>query len=285
MPRSKLLFFCQGLFLCAMACGSHSALAQAPARPTSTPAQTTAAVKARVTENVVDGSIADDKSVEKILSAYSGKVRELDLKIGKLKGDLRKGGVGAGSLGNFVTDAMRFEATRKLGKPVVLAVTNSGGLRKSVIAEGDLRSRDIFELMPFENALVAFDLTGAQVLDLLRVVVSGRDAQSGAVIKYGINGDKRPKLESAWLLIDGSQREIDPAAIYTVVSIDYLLNVTGGDYSLLRTARNIQPVGLTLRDTISQYAKRETAAGREIVSALDGRFISDKPASGQEPQP
>jgi len=53
----------------------------------------------------------------------------------------------------------------------VLAVTNGGGLRKSVMAEGDLSKRDIFELLPFENALVALDLTGAQVLDLLRVAV------------------------------------------------------------------------------------------------------------------
>jgi 2',3'-cyclic-nucleotide 2'-phosphodiesterase (5'-nucleotidase family) len=222
-----------------------------------------------------------------MLSVYSPKVRELDLVIGKLKGELKKGGVGAGSLGNFVTDGMRSEATKKLGKQVVLAVTNNGGLRKSSIAEGDLRLRDIFELTPFENALVAFDLTGAQVLNLLRVVVSHRDAQSGAEIKYRITPDKTPELESARLLIDGKETEIDPTATYKVVSIDYLLNVTGSDYSLLRAAGNIQPLGLTLRDAITQYIKGETAAAREIKPHLDHRFVFDKAASPgiQEPQP
>jgi hypothetical protein len=146
----------------------------------------------------------------------------------------------------------------------------------------------MFELLPFENVLVAFDLTGAQVLDLLRVVVSHRDAQSGARIKYRINSDKQPELESARLLIDGVDNKIDPAAIYTVISIDYLLNVTGGDYAaVLKQAKNTRPLGLTIRDAITNYVKAETAAGREIKSSIDGRFIFDKAASaaaeGQQP--
>ena len=187
--------------------------------------------------------------------------------------------MGAGSLGNFVTDGLRAQASQKLGKPVVLVITNNGGLRKNAISEGDLRLRDIFELLPFENALVAFDLTGAQVLDLLRVVVSRGDAQSGARIKYRINSEKKPELETARFLIDGGEKGIDPAAIYTVISIDYLLNVTGGDYAaVLREAKNIRPLGLTMRDAITDYVKAETAAGREIKSTLDGRFVFDKAA-------
>ncbi|HAF12729.1 MAG TPA: hypothetical protein DCK99_03315 [Blastocatellia bacterium] len=229
-----------------------------------------------------------------MLEAYAPKVRALDEVIGKLKGDLKKSGIGAGSLGNFVTDAMRAEATRKLGKPVMLAVTNGGGLRKSVMAEGELSQRDIFELLPFENALVAFDLTGAQVVDLLRVVVSYKDAQSGARIKYRIGSDKKPELETVGLLIDDREKEIDPSATYTVISIDYLLNrratkpsETEGDYSVLREAKNIKPLGLTIRDAIIQYVKRETAAGRDIKATFDGRFVFDKAASEatEEAQP
>jgi 2',3'-cyclic-nucleotide 2'-phosphodiesterase (5'-nucleotidase family) len=266
--------------------GAQSALGQAAAR--ATPAPTPADIHATVTETSVDSSLPDDAAVDKMLTVYGPKVRALDEVIGKLKGDLKKGGVGAGSLGDFVVDGIRAEASRKLGKSIALAVTNGGGLRKNVIAEGDLRLRDIFELLPFENVLVAFDLTGAQVLDLLRVVVSHRDAQSGARIKYRINSDKQPELESARLLIDGVDKKIDPAAIYTVISIDYLLNVTGGDYAaVLKQAKNTRPLGLTIRDAITNYVKAETAAGREIKSSIDGRFIFDKAASaaaeGQQP--
>jgi 2',3'-cyclic-nucleotide 2'-phosphodiesterase (5'-nucleotidase family) len=286
--RAKIASISSTLLLSLMALSAHSASAQVAARPAPTPSD----MHARVGETVVDAGIPDDKAIDKMLEVYAPKVRVLDVVVGKLKGELRKGGIGSGSLGNFVTDGLREEASRKLGKPVVLAVTNGGGLRKSVIAEGELRERDIFELLPFENALVAFDLTGAQVLDLLRVAVSHRDAQTGARIKYKNRSDQTPELETARLLIDGKEKEIDPTAIYTVVSIDYLMNrrsttpsATEGDYSVLRAARNIRPIGLTMRDAMISYVKSETAAGREIRPTLDGRFVFDKSSSGTPEQP
>lgn len=199
---------------------------------------------------------------------------------------MKKGGLGAGPLGNFVTDGIRAESSAKLGKPILLAVTNNGGLRKSIIPEGKVTYRDVFELLPFENALVAFDLTGAQVLDLLRVVTSHRDAQSGMRIQYRVNSDKQLELESAKFVVDGVEKEIDPAAVYTVISIDYLLNVTGSDYAtVLKKATNTRPLGLTIRDAITEYIKAETAAGRDIKSTLDGRFVFDKAASGGAEEP
>lgn len=285
MSRFKFAFLSWALLLC-MISVAQSALGQAATQPARS--VTPIDIHASTTSTPVDSTVRGDAAVEKMLEAYSPRVRALDQVIGKLKGDLKKGGVGAGSLGNFVADGIRAQASGKLGKPVVLAVTNSGGLRKNVIAEGDLKLRDIFELLPFENALVAFDLTGAQLLDLLRVNLSHRDAQAGARVKYRINSDKQLELESARLLIDGVEKEIDPAATYTVICIDYLLNVTGGDYAaILKQSANIQPLALTTRDAMTDYVKGETAAGREIKSLLDGRFVFDKAGSGtaEEPKP
>lgn len=246
-------------------------------------------VHARASETLIDSSIPDDPSVDKMLAAYSPKVHELDTIIGTLKGDLRKSGIGAGSLGNFVTDGLLAEARKKAGKSIVMAITNGGGLRKNAFSEGDLRVRDMFELLPFENALVQFDLTGEQLLKLLNVAVSHRDAQSGARIRYRTNADKKIELVSARLIIDGKETEIDPAAVYSIVSIDYLWkrrsttpSETEGDYSVLGQAKKIQPLGLTMRDAMIQYVKDETAAGRSIKTNLDGRFKFDK---SEEPQP
>ncbi len=282
------LLSCTLLLTCLAFAGS--AKGQAAARPAPTPAD----AHVRADETVVDASIPDDKAVDKMLEAYAPKVRALNVVIGKLKGDLKKAGIGAGSIGNFVTDGMRAEASAKLGRRVDLAVTNGGGLRKNLISEGDLLERDIFELLPFENALVAFELTGAQVLDLLRVAVSHRDAQSGTQIKYKLGDNKNPELETVHLLSEGGEKEIDPAATYTVISIDYLLNrrsdkpsETEGDYSVLRQAKNIRPLGLTIRDAMINYVKSETAAHREIRPKLDGRFVFDKATSttAEEPRP
>jgi 2',3'-cyclic-nucleotide 2'-phosphodiesterase (5'-nucleotidase family) len=257
------------------------AVSQPAAKPQTAPGQTAgASLPAHASEAPVDSSIPDDKSVDEMIAPYAPKVRELETVIGKVKGgDLRKGGIGAGTLGNFVTDGILFEARQKLGNSVALAVTNAGGLRKS-LSEGDLLQRDIFELMPFENALVEFDLTGAQVVILLKQVVSHRDAQAGARIKYVNDATNRPQLQSARLLVGGKELEIDPAAIYKVICIDYLwkrtavgVSDTEGNYSILNQAQKIEPLGLTIRDAIIDYVKKETAAGRDIKPKLDERFV------------
>ncbi|MGH9968709.1 MAG: 5'-nucleotidase C-terminal domain-containing protein [Pyrinomonadaceae bacterium] len=248
-------------------------LARKPATTTVSPG-----VKGRVSETLIDAGIPDDPAIERMLQPYSARVRALEVVIGRLEGELSKTGIGGGSLGNFVTDGIRAYASAKLGKPVLLAVTNSGGLRKNTIAEGELRARDIFELLPFENALIEIDLTGEQLFKLLGVVTASRDAQSGARIKYRLNAENRPELVSANLLdSQGQEIAIDPKAIYTIVTIDYLLKLGSGSYAILQEGKNARPLGVTIRDAIMDYVKAETSAGRPIKVTSDGRFVQIGP--------
>jgi 2',3'-cyclic-nucleotide 2'-phosphodiesterase (5'-nucleotidase family) len=276
-----------------IAVSSFAALAQTAAKPQTTPTPTAGAnVSVHADETLIDSSIPDDPAFAPMLAAYSPKVHEIEKVIGKLKGgDLRKGGVGAGSLGNFVTDGILFEARQKVGNSVVMAVTNAGGLRKNAISEGELRERDIWELLPFENALVQFDLTGTQLMTLLRQVVSHRDAQAGARIKYVNDADNKPQLQSVKLLINGKEQDVDPNATYRVICIDYLMKRTAnlpsdteGNYSVLNQAKKIEPLGLTIRDAIIDYVRQETKAGRDIKVNLDGRFQMDKSGGAKQPE-
>ncbi|HKR00130.1 MAG TPA: 5'-nucleotidase C-terminal domain-containing protein [Pyrinomonadaceae bacterium] len=259
-----------------------------PAQQTpSTTAPAALDMRVRATERAIDSSIPNDPAVDAILAPYSAKVKELETPIGKLVGDLKKGGMGAGSLGNFVADAIRARAEAKLGQPVLLAITNSGGLRKNEIAAGDLTASDIFQLLPFENALVAVDLTGEQLRRFLDVIVSHRDAQSGARITYRTNEKKESEIVAVKLGRAGaSESDINPQSTYTIVTIDYLVK-RGGDYSVLQEAKNVRPLGITMRDAVLEYVKAETAAGRAVQATLDGRFRFDKPGATRtedEPQ-
>jgi 2',3'-cyclic-nucleotide 2'-phosphodiesterase (5'-nucleotidase family) len=240
----------------------------------------------RASETLIDATIPDDAEVEKLLGPYSGKVRALNVVIGNLEGELKKGGVGAGSLGNFVTDGLKAVASLKLGKPVVLAITNGGGLRKNSITPGELRASDIFELLPFENALIQLDLTGAQMLKLLQVVTDGRDAQAGASIQFRWNAEDKPEFISAKLIdAGGREQEIDPLATYRVVTIDYLLKLGSGSYGMLQEGKNVTPLGVTMRDALMEYVKAETAAGRPIRARLEGHFIQVGPGPAKSAAP
>ena len=262
-----------------------SVLAQPAAKPQTSPAPSGADARARASETLVDSTLEDDPAVTKMVAAYAPKVRELDRVIGRLQGELKKGGVGAGSLGNFVADGMRWQATLNAGKNITLAVMNGGGLRRSTITEGELRARDIFELLPFENALLTVDLTGAQLKKLLEMVLTSNEAQSGARIVYKTTPEKKNEAESIKLREATGENEIDPGKTYTIVTIDYLYNVGGARYGVLREGANMKPLGITLRESLMNYVKSETAAGRAIKPNLDGRFTLDKASSASEVKP
>ena len=289
LSRSILLFTFISLF-------ALSAFAQAPAtapiepcpatpaaKPGTARASAPAKVKASATQTEIDSSIADDPAIEKIVAPYAEKVRPLSQVVGRLDGVLKKGTVGAGNLGYFVTDAMLSQA-RALNKNVVIANVNAGGLRKNEIAAGELRASDIFELLPFENALITIDLTGAQLLKLTQALT--RDAQSGAKIRFRWNEQSRAEVIEAKLLdADGKEHAIDNNAIYTIVTIDYLYNLKSGTYALLQEGKNMHPLGVTLRDAVMNYVKELTTAGRQIKSTPDERFVQIGPGPANQQTP
>ena len=248
-----------------------------PCQATPTPAKSSQKkVNERASLLPVDASVPADKDVEKMVAPYSEKVSELTKVIGRLEGDLNKTGVGGGSLGQFVTNGIRAQAQAKLGKPVTLAIMNIGGLRKNAITAGELRASDIFELLPFENALVALEVTGAQLAKIVEVAT--KDAQAGARIQFKWNDRNRAEFISGKLLdANGKEQEIDPNQVYTIVTIDYLLRVGGGAYAILQEAKSQTPLNITLRDAIMAYVKSETAAGRPIRNTLDDRFVQIGP--------
>lgn len=229
----------------------------------------------RATRHDVDASLPDDARTLEAVAPYSAKVRALENVIGTLAGELKKTGLGAGTLGNLVTDAMRARASEALGHRRLLAVTNGGGLRRSTITAGELRARDVYELLPFENALIAVDLTGEQLSRFLQVVLNQRDAQSGVVVTYRPDSAGQNQFVEARLIDERNQ--LDPAATYTVITIDYLLK-RGGDYAILQEAKNMRPLNVTLRDALLDYIKGETSARRPIKAELDGRFAVESAA-------
>jgi 2',3'-cyclic-nucleotide 2'-phosphodiesterase (5'-nucleotidase family) len=300
-PKSHTTFLFNGtswggLLLCVVLLSSSSiGRAQTPQSPAAASgskigsggSETHPTIPAHGTEVLVDSKLTDDAQLLKMLEPYRARVRTLDFVIGRLKGDLQKLGMGGGTLGNFVTDGLRAEASRLRRAPVPLMVTNSGGLRKNTIAEGKLRVRDIFELSPFENALIQIELTGDQVIKLLAAVVANKDPQSGAHVTYKLSQENKPELVDA-KFVDARGRliTIDRKATYTIATIDFLYGLGSGRYSILREGKNMKPLGITVRDALLRHVRSQTAAGRPIMAKSDNRFteLSSAPENETAPQ-
>jgi 2',3'-cyclic-nucleotide 2'-phosphodiesterase (5'-nucleotidase family) len=224
--------------------------------------------------------LSDDPDIEKLLQPYRDKVSALTVVIGKLEGNLTRTPIGAGLLGQFVSDAMLAGARKKTNQNIVFALMNAGGMRKSEIAVGQLRVSDIFELLPFENELITLDVTGAQLLQLTQL--SFRNAQSGARVQFKYNEQNRIEILATKLVdANGVEHEIDPNRFYTIVTIDYLYKLNSGSFAILREGKNFNEVGVTLRDAVIDYVKSENAAGRSIRAQLDNRFVQIGPGPAQ----
>ncbi len=59
-------------------------------------------------------------------------------------------------MGNFIADAQREAAGADVG------FMNTSGIRKNMPA-GSITKRDLFEILPFRNILMKFELTGRQI--------------------------------------------------------------------------------------------------------------------------
>ena len=120
---------------------------------------------------------------------------------------------------------------------------------------------------------------------LLAPQAASRDAQAGAHIQFRYDDRDRRELISTKLVDEtGKEVEIEPTKIYTIVTLDYLLQLKSGAYAILQEAKSRAPLNVTLRDAVMNYVKSETAAGRPVRGISDNRFVQIGPGP-KNPEP
>ena len=165
-------------------------------------------------------------------------------------------------LGNLIADVLRQAATRVLPQPAEVGLMNMGGIR-NVLTEGDITVGNVFEILPFENALCVVKIKGSQLRKLFAQVAGrGGEAISGARIEIS-----KGELLSAEV---GGQ-PIDDNRIYTLATIDYLAEGNDGLTALREVESKQEPENSVLRDVFMDYVKQCTAKGEKITSKVEGR--------------
>lgn len=167
-------------------------------------------------------------------------------------------------LSNLVADVLRDAAKPYLGKPADVGVTNVGGLRSSLSA-GDIAYSNIYEILPFENSLCIVTMKGTALRALMEnIAASGGEGVSNVRLVISKDG----KLLSA--LVNG--KEIEDNRLYEVATVDYLSEGNDNMVAFLQGEKKVCPEGVTLRNIFLDYVKKQTAAGKEITSKVDGRI-------------
>ncbi|MCO6391930.1 LysM peptidoglycan-binding domain-containing protein [Aliihoeflea aestuarii] len=176
------------------------------------------------------------------------------------------------TMGNLVADAM-LDRTADQGVQVV--IQNGGGLRASIDA-GEVTMGEIISVLPFQNTLATFELSGADIIASLEHGVSGIEEVAGrfpqvAGIRYSFdpNGPANEgRIQSVEIEENGEWSALDEGATYLVATNNFMRN--GGDgYALFaENAENAYDYGPGLEVVLADYLRENSP----YEPALDGRI-------------
>ena len=143
--------------------------------------------------------------------------------VGTIASDLDSSSRDENALGNMITDAF-VEYGRQLGWRTDVAFYNAAGIRAPLRA-GPVTYGQLYQVLPFANAIVSVDLTGAQLREVLEDAAgrAGRVQIGGGRFVYRFANAAGQRVLSATI----AGEALDPARVYHVATIDYLL--LGGD--------------------------------------------------------
>ena len=218
----------------------------------------------------IGAAIAEDADIQKVIAPLAAEIKaSFDLPLVQAPQGLFRGRRGEENLlGYWVADVMRQAAATALGTPVKVGITNAGGLRAN-LRQGQLKVADIFEMMPFENELVVIELTGAEVMQVVKEGLVRRGGEPCSGVKAVVGGTLEvPTFTITWA--DGTP--IDPKATVKLATSDYLYG--GGDsIPTLKLGRKPVMTGITLRQMLLDHCSALAKAKQELLPPPPGRYV------------
>lgn len=220
---------------------------------------------------LLDASVAEDTGLVARVAELAQPIEAMKTEIvaesaGIIEGDRSVCRAMECQMGNLVTDAM---LDRVADQGVEIAFQNGGGLRATIDA-GEISMGEVLTVLPFQNTLSTFEITGATVLAALENGVSqmedgaGRFLQVGG-ITFAVDLTQAPGSRVSDVLVNGAPLDMD--RVYKAVSNNFVRN--GGDgFVMFRDAMNAYDFGPDLADVTADYL----AENSPYTPYTDGRI-------------
>ncbi|WP_099865441.1 5'-nucleotidase C-terminal domain-containing protein [Pararhizobium haloflavum] len=237
--------------------------------------------------HLLDNSVEPDEEVAARVEELAGPIEDLMQErvsdaTGPIDGSRETCRAQECEMGNLVADAMLWK-TEDQGVDIV--IQNGGGLRASIDG-GEITMGDVFGVLPFQNTLATFELTGANVVEALENGLSQYEEQAGrfaqvAGMRYTFDatqpaGERVVSVEVADG--DGGFAPIDPEATYGVATNNYMR--TGGDgYAIFESeGMDAYDYGPGLEQVVADYLREN----EPYEPYLDGRIIDANAEGGSD---
>ncbi len=220
---------------------------------------------------LLDASVAEDEAIVARISELSDPIEEMKTRIVAETAEPIEGArevcrAMECPMGNLVADAM---LDRLADQGVVAAIQNGGGLRASIDA-GEVTMGEVLTVLPFQNTLATFEVTGEAILAALENGVGQVEEGAGRfpqVAGMTFTADLSQPAGSRISDVTIAGEALDPAASYLMATNNYMRN--GGDgYSMFETSANAYDFGPDLADVTAEYL----AENSPYTPYTDGRI-------------
>ncbi len=230
---------------------------------------------------LMDASVAEDETIKARIKELAAPLDEIRNQVvarsaAPIDGSRESCRAGECEIGNLVADAM-LDSVKDQG--IDIAIQNGGGLRASIDA-GEVTMGEILTVLPFQNVLSTFRLSGADVVAALESGVSQIEEGKGrfpqvAGLRYAFTTEAEPMAGRILRVevpgADGEWVPIDEEKMYGVVSNNFMRG--GGDgYAVFRdNAEDAYDFGPALEDIVAEYM----IASGEYAPFTDGRIVQE----------
>lgn len=222
---------------------------------------------------LLDASVAEDASIK-------ARITEAALPLDKIRneivaettemidGSAAACRFGVCAMGLAIAEAM-LERVKDQG--VQVALTNGGGVRAGIDA-GKITKGEVLTVLPFQNTLSTFRVSGAQLIEALENGVSKAGEDAGrfpqvAGIRFAYAPGAAPGARVREVSVGGEP--LDPERMYGVVSNNYLRG--GGDgYVTFVNAVEAYDFGPDVADVLADYL----AANSPFTPMVDDRIMT-----------
>jgi len=167
---------------------------------------------------------------------------------------------GESNIGDWIADAYRDYTGADI------AFHNSGGIRKN-LPKGPVTKRDIWEIVPFENYVVTFDVKGRELYTMMENNFDGRGEFlqiSGMKVWVDLSAPVGRRVKK----IDVAGKPVDPNKTYRAATNNFIFNHFYQTFGISPKGRHPRYWDKVDHDILIDYALRQ----KIIPGKKDGRI-------------
>jgi len=180
--------------------------------------------------------------------------------VAKANGAIMRGDAAVNQAGHIMCDAMIMVTNADV------SITNMGGVRADFPA-GTITKKDVFTVMPFDNKIVAFELSGSVIKEVIENLSKKYNGAlvGGAKIVYDLSKSEGERIVE--MKIGGESYR--PDKIYTFATTDYIYYSYGIPQLQEVSPDNVRFTGILLRDAMEKWMRDNSP----IEPGADDRWL------------